>query len=76
MGHDNFPLTVDGDISIGPVIVGEFCHFGRQLRCGWVHPETAMARDKMAMLIDIPASPEVIDSALEANLLEALKTPE
>ena len=45
MGHDNFPLTVDGDISIGPVVVAEFCHFGRQLRC--VHPETAMARDKI-----------------------------
>ena len=72
MGHDNFPLTVDGDISIGPLVEAEFSHFGRQLRC--VHPETAMARDKM--LIDIPGSPEVIDSALEANLLEALKTPE
>ena len=36
----------------------------------------AIVTSGMAMLIDIPASPEVIDSALEANLLEALKTPE
>ena len=46
MDHDDFPLTVDGDISIGPV-VAEFCHFGHQLRCGCAHPETAMTRDKL-----------------------------
>ena len=39
MDHDNFPLTVDGDISICSV-VAEFCHFGQQWRCGCVHPET------------------------------------
>ena len=39
MDHDNFPLTVDGDISICPV-VAEFCHFGQQWRYRCVHPET------------------------------------
>ena len=46
MDQDNFPLTVDGDISIAPVLA-KFGHFGHQLRCGCVHPEMAMARDKL-----------------------------
>ena len=45
MDHDDFPLAVDGDISIGPV-VSEFCHFGDQLSCGRAHPEMAMTRDE------------------------------
>ena len=37
MSHNRYPLTVESDISIGPVLP-ELCDPGHQLRCGDVHP--------------------------------------